>query len=98
MNLKHSQPTLKVKHAHNLNEPYEWEYLKGSKVTLPAHKQFFFAAIMILLMVFNGMLFTRFQRLQEQMADLVEDSTNEAVFSKMRNEIGQSVMSSDGSG
>lgn len=61
-----------------------WQTFTGHKVTLPAHKQYFFAGMLIVLMLFNATLFARFQRSQEQLADLNEDHFNELQFREMR--------------
>jgi hypothetical protein len=66
-------------------------------LTLPAHKQYFFAVIMFLIMALNGMLFARFQKVQEKLADLVEDRDNEMLFSKKRQEFRSAISSSSNS-
>jgi hypothetical protein len=52
---------------------------------------------MFLIMALNGMLFARFQKVQEKLADLVEDRDNETLFSKKRQEFRSAISSSSNS-
>jgi len=52
---------------------------------------------MFLIMALNGMLFVRFQKVQEKLADLVEDRDNEMLFSKKRQEFRSAISSSSNS-
>jgi hypothetical protein len=48
-------------------------------------------------MALNGMLFARFQKVQEKLADLVEDRDNEMLLSKKRQEFRSAISSSSNS-